>query len=202
VKIPQLSAFGGPPVFLRNLSLQTVGDGHLGVYVDVATSPDPGTSPVSVTWFGGGPNGGPSVAVVVVSPTAIPGLGPYTILWTLKDATGGTVLYQSPAGGETYPPPAGGANPMFKTLAASQLSISTDPCSGDHSVGLQYTLAITRGGYTKNVSSGMGYSWAGTPPNPLPSSCYEPDPEPEPEPEPDPDPPICLKQPWKCPTDF
>lgn len=202
VHIPSLSAFGGPPVFLRNLSLQTVGDGHLGVYVDVATSPDPGTSPVSVTWFGGGPNGAPNVAVVVVSPTAIPGLGPYTINWTLKDATNGAVLYQSPGGGESYPPPASGPNPMFKTLAASQLSVSTDTCSGDHSVGLQYTLAITRGGYTKNVTSGMGYTWAGTPPNPLPSSCYEPDPEPEPEPEPDPDPPICLKQPWKCPGDF
>jgi len=199
VNIPDLSAFGGPPVFLRNLSLQTVGGGHLGVYVDVATSPAPGSSPVSVTWFGGGPDGGPSVAVVVVSPAAIPGLGPYTINWTLTDATNGAILYQSPAAGESYPAPTGGANPMFKTLAGSQLSVSTDPCSGDLSMGLQYALAITRGGYTKTVSSGMGYTWAGTPPHPVPRSCYETDPEPEPEPEPEPDPPLCLKQPWKCP---
>jgi len=200
VHIPELSALGGPPVYLRNLTVGTVGDGHLGVYVDVATSPDPGTSQVSVTWAGGGANGAPTSVTTTVSPTAIPGLGPYTIAWTLKDATSGTILYQSPVGGESYVLPDSGPNPMFKTLDASQFSVGTEHCSGDHSVGLQYTLAITRGGYTRSVSSGQGYSWAGTPPNPLPPDCHEPNPEPEsePEPEPDPIPPMCLKKPWLC----
>jgi hypothetical protein len=197
--IPDLSALGGPPVFLRNLTVQTVGDGHLGVYVDVATSPDQGASPVSVYWLGE-PNVAPTWAVTMISPTAIPGVGPYTVHWTLKDATNGAVLYQSPAGGESYPADAGPIY-MWKTLAASQFAVGTDPCSGDHSQSLQYALSITRGGYTKNVSGGSNSWWAGTPPSSIPPECL-PEPEPEPEPEPDPGPSICDLQPWKCPNDL
>ncbi len=38
MKIPELRALGGPPLYLRNLSVGTVGGSHLGVFVDVATT--------------------------------------------------------------------------------------------------------------------------------------------------------------------
>jgi hypothetical protein len=198
VNIPELSAYGGPPVYLRNLTTGTLGDGHLAVYVDVATSPETSATPVTVVWGGTAPNGGPTLVAALVNLTAIPGVGPYNVVWTLMDATTNAVLYQSPAGGENYELPSNGTNPMVKLLNASQLAVSTDRCSGERSVGLRYTIAITRGGYTKTVSSGAGYWWAGTPPNPVPQDCYQPEPEPEPEPEPDPIPPMCRTKPWLC----
>jgi hypothetical protein len=189
VRIPDLHVFGGPPVFLQNLTVETVG-GHLGVYVDVETTPAPDDLPVSVTWANG-LDGRPTSVEVEVDDEAIPGLGVYTFEWTFTDGANGALLYQSPGGGESA---------SKRTVDASRLSITTDPCTGDQYVALLYRVVIRRGEYVRQVSSSAGYVWPGTPPSQLPAGCYEPNPPPEPEPEPDPDPVelLCLRQPWKC----
>ncbi len=192
----QINQLGGPPMHLRNLSLQTVGGGHLGVFVDVETTPAQSPNPVSVTWDGSGPGGAPVAAKLEVRTDTIPGITPYQLRWTIRHFQNGPVVYESPVGGE---PAIGGVVPMSKTIDATALEVVTDPCTGGHSATLFFEVAITRGGYTKNVSRYEQYTWPGTPPDPVPRSCNEPEPPPEPEPEPEPPiSPICEAKPWLC----
>ncbi len=67
---------------------------------------------------------------------------------------------------------------MSKTIDTTPLEVVTDPCTGGHSATLWFEVAITRGGYTKNVSRYEQYTWPGTPPDPVPRSCNEPEPRP------------------------
>ena len=183
-----LKDLGKPPLYLRNLSVGTVGGGHLGVYADLETTHASSPNPVSVTWNVPSPGGPPASVKLQVNPAAMPGIPPHTADWTVKDRFG-AVVYKSPAGGEAA---------LSRTISATKLPVLTDPCTGDNYSLLSYTVVIT-GGYSKTVNSGGQYTWAGSPPpEPLPPECYEEPEPPEPDPEDPPIPPICKAKPWLC----
>jgi hypothetical protein len=170
------------PVHVENLSLGTVGGGHLGVYVDVLPG---GPPPKVVTNWTSAADGSP---VSFTTDLRLPATSGYRLQWTVTDVNSGGVVYRSPAAGESA---------LSKTFPASALSVYNDPCTGEHSIFVDVSIDATRGGVTRTETGRSGFIWPGPPPTDPPSWCTDPDPDPDPEP--DPDPPICRRQPWKCP---
>jgi hypothetical protein len=198
VTIPDLHV-GNAATHLTNLSVASIGGGHLVAYADLAPgTPPQASSNISTTWASDQtepelPVGAPTSFTSTVTPTGLPGSAPLVLEWTVTDQNGG-LIYQSPAGGESA---------TTRTFPATGLGYTTDPCTGDRFVAVAITVRATRGLNTTVETGLAGYAYGGTPPTNPPSTCWpDPEPEPEPEPDPDPEPPICMIQPWKCPDDF
>lgn len=201
IALPDISAElpggGVAQVHLADLTIGTVGGGHLGAQVEVLPGPPPPPSPSLVTsWVSAPGTGAPASLTAEVAAFAVPGgSGPLVTHWMMIDGYAdegdGNVVYQSPAGGETA---------TAKTVPATGLVPSTDPCTGERTAWVGVTVVLTRGGESTTVSGHAYHVWPGTPPTHPPSWC-EPPPEEEPEPEEPPEPPICIRQPWKCPDE-
>jgi hypothetical protein len=188
VELPDLSAAtGGVPVHLENLTIGTVGGGHFGAFIDVA--PGAPASAYVRTTFAAPVDGPPTSFTATASPPASPLVETYRYTWTVRDQNTGTVVYQSPQGGEVG---------VSKTFPGSLLSTQSDPCTGERYTFAQITVVISDGAYySETQTGGGGHIWAGPPPTNPPSTCEPPPPDEEP-PDDDPIPPICINRPWLC----
>jgi hypothetical protein len=183
VAIPDLADGLGAQLHLENLSVGTVGGSHLGAYVDVVTGGPPPT--MATTWSPAGSGAPTSFTTALQLP---PSTG-YRLDWTVADLNGDqSVLYRSPAGGETA---------STKTFPVTGLDVIDDVCTGEHWVRVRVTVVVTRVSTTRTETMTSVKHWPGTPPTDPPPAC-EPDPEPEPEPEDPPIPPVCIRKPWLC----
>ena len=171
IQIPDLSSLlampGVPAPVLRNLTVGTVGGGHLGVHFDVDQNPT--TVSVGATWTGGSDTTPPTSFTAHVTPTNFPGTGPYTVKWTIRDARDSSLVYQSPAIGDSA---------TSKTFPASTLDTQViDPCFGERFKSVRISATVTRNGVTNSGSGESGFSWTGTATQP-PHLCDDPPPGP------------------------
>lgn len=196
ITVPDIDNGVGDKAHLQNLTIGSTGGGHLAAYADLVPGAAPTTAPttISTTWATDQddpelPPGAPTSFTTSVTPVGLPGSAPVTADWTITGQDG-AVVYRSPAGGEPLGP---------KTLPATELARSADPCTGDLVVSVSISVTLTRGLNQSTQSTGSGYIYAGTPPTNPPAGCNEPPEPPVEDPEDPPIPPICLRQPWKCP---
>lgn len=160
IAIPDLAGLlaspGVPAPVLTNLSVNTVGGGHLGIHFDL--DPNPARVTTSVTFDGDGSSAAGSYTVHA-SPTRFPGSGDYQVSWTVRDGTTNAVLYRSPVGGESN---------LDVTLPAAPLKVTvTDPCLGERHVSVRFEATVTRNGVTNSGSANGAYDWDGAPTKPL-----------------------------------
>jgi hypothetical protein len=172
IALPDLkSMFGTPgftPVVMSNLSVRTVGGGHLGIHLDV--NPNPAKVAVGVAFNGGSDTTPPTSFTVHASPTQFPGTGDYTVSWRILDAATNSVVYQSPAGGEVG---------LDKTLPVTGVTTTVaDPCFGERSMGVRVFVTVTRANVTASGQGDGSGGWTGQPTKP-PHLCG-PDTDPEP----------------------
>jgi hypothetical protein len=170
IALPDLKALfatpGFTPALLANLSVRTVGGGHLGVHLDVA--PNPAQVVVTTGFDGGGEADPPTSYTVQATPMQFPGTGAYTTSWVVQDAASGAVVYRSPAGGEST---------LELTLPTAGLqTVIDDPCSGDRSLGVRVTATVRRGAIAATGQAEGGGGWSGQPTRP-PHLCGRVDPE-------------------------
>ena len=160
IALPDLKALfttpGFTPVVLANLSVRTVGGGHLGVHLDV--KPNPARVAVTTAFDGGSDTEPPTSYTVRATPTQFPGTGAYTTSWVVRDAAGGAVVYRSPEGGDSG---------LELTLPTTGLqTVVDDPCSGDRSLGIRVTATVRRGNVTATGQAEGGGGWSGRPTRP------------------------------------
>ncbi len=159
IALPDLkSLFSTPgfsPVVLSNLSVRTVGGGHLGIHLDV--DPNPARVAVGGEFTGGSEDSAPTGLNLRVSPTAFPGTGDYTVSWTVRNGEGSQLVYRSPVGGDGT------------TLSLPMTGITTrvvDPCFGDRQVSVTVFATVSRNGVTASGSTTIDGGWTGTPTRP------------------------------------
>src|SRR5690606_16947210 len=127
-------------------------------YADLVPGAAPTTAPttISTTWATDQddpelPPGAPTSFTTSVTPVGLPGSAPVTADGTITGQDG-AVVYRSPAGGEPLGP---------KTLPATELARSADPCTGDLVVSVSISVTLTRGLNQSTQSTGSGYIYAG-----------------------------------------
>lgn len=159
IALPDLrSLFSTPgfsPVVLSDLSVRTVGGGHLGIHLDV--DPNPAKVAVSGAFTGGSETAAPTGLDLHVSPTAFPGTGGYTVTWVVRDASTYQEVYRSPVGGEGT------------DLSLPMTGITTrvvDPCFGDRAVSVDVYATVSRNGVTASGLAVVSGGWTGRPTRP------------------------------------
>jgi hypothetical protein len=116
--------------------------GNLAAFVDLAPVPTLGVRLTPVL------DGGVLQQVVVeAEPAWYPGSGPYQVEWLIRDGHG-TVIYQSPPGGEPN---------LERSFWALQLSPVDDGCVT--SAGIDVQVTVSRSGWTRQAAAADTWFW-------------------------------------------